>query len=206
MRKTFIKTIALFAVICLLFPCFTMAYAETAELTGRNSNSRIIPGDIELDNPVIWEDGDAYNLVEVFTIVAEKVTYSLRSSEGSKSFRLSDLPSSVTQLVLVANLKHSYQLLEDDETDPIFVDNYIKFGVCYWGILAGRDEYEYISVYGYFMDTSETGKDLYVAFDIDDYLESRVTYYSFVTNHHGFGNPKDDDYVFGTLGLFYPAP
>lgn len=206
MRKIIMKAVSLFVVMCLLCPCFTPAYAETTEPTGRNNNSRMIPGDTELDDPVIWEDGDSYNLVEVFTIEAKNVTTSLFSSKGGKSFRLSDLPSSVTQMVLVANLNHSFQLLEDDETGPIWVDDCIKFGICYWGAYAGSDKYQYIAVYDYFMQTNETGKDVYAAFTIRDYLKSGETYFSFVTNHYGRSNPSDTDYVFGTLGLYYSAP
>lgn len=202
MRKTFIKTIALFAVICLLFPCFAPAYAETTDSTGRNPNSRIIPGDIELDDPVIWEDG-ATAWTEIFSIDAVKVTDLLTSDENihvDKSFRLSDLPSYATAILCEATLNHSL------EGVTVRQDGYVQYGVCIYAYDYDVEDWLYKSVYINSLLTEELGRIIRVTFDIDEHLKSGETYYSFVKNFYGYDgddSTEDGGYVYGTLTLYY---
>lgn len=194
------KAISLFAVICLLFPCFTMAHANPQDPTDGNNNARVVPDAPDPDNPIIWEDG-ATTWTEIFSIEAVKVTGLLVSRDGDygeKSFRLSDLPSDATQIMCEVNLNHS---LEGSDLVAT-VNGYTQFGVCIreYYIQGG---WQYPAVYLNYLDENELGKTNRYTFSIDSYLDEGETYYAFIKNFHGYGNENPIDYIYGTMALYY---
>lgn len=79
--------------------------------------------------PIQIGDGGLNNYTMIFSIIGKKVTGLLPSSGGSKSFTTNDLPLRAENIILRANLDHSYN---DHDPEHPFEDYTVTAGACYY--------------------------------------------------------------------------
>lgn len=204
MSKYIIRAISLVSTVVLVCTMFTTGFAQEYSLgtdedisgyileESPNSNARVITFPEQ-----IGDGGSEFNYPEIFTIEAREVTYLLTSNVGSKDFMLSDIPSSATIMIFKATLHHSFEDYDDGETTWPDLHEKVKFGICKYDYNTVSDEYEYISVYSYYVAEDELGTEIINSFIIDTYLDSSVRYFTYIKNCFHSGH------VYGTVGLYY---
>lgn len=200
MKKCLMSLIGVVTICCILLSSSLPAFASSEYLgTDEDFSGYIIPqyeGSTYGIGPGFSEDyidpdGD-YPII--FSITAVEVHTLLASSAGGKSFNLNQLPINAKKIICKANVSHT---LKDVPGYIWDVNEATKVGVCYYGYSDLHSGYVYIPVYYEYVPVASFGTTFEFEFNIADYLERGVTYYSFIKNMY------DTGYISGTVTLQY---
>ena len=134
----------------------------------------------------ITEDFGGVTYYPINSIVVGQ-TYDLLVCGSEKAFTRSDLPSAAEYILMRGTLYFSIEELRN-------ADNIMFGGVCYYGYnyLSGKNEY--ISAIS---TNAVHGRLVEERVPISGYLNSGITYYSYVKNKYGAG------YISGSWKLYY---
>lgn len=201
------KNLISFLLVFGLFIIMTVpAFAENSDYLGTEDDisGEIISEDSKNSNlgrvvtfPVQIGDDALNDYAEIFTITAAGVTNLLPSNVGGKNFNPALLPSCATNIIIRAELYHDCMYGFEETGWYPCIDEWVSAGVCYYGYNPLTNQYQFTSVYKHYFLHSELGILLEFSFEIDEYLEDNVFYYSFIKNEPQIG------VVTGTLGLYW---